>query len=404
MMICGFFILYIPLNMISSSLELKKQKSKKSRFSKINAWLHLWLGLASGIIVFIMAITGCILVFEQEIKQLTSPWLNVEEQSTEKLLPPSKIYAAVQNALPNKEIHGVWYNGLNKSVKVDIESDSLIYVNPYNGKITGMVDHEDFFHIIDEGHRHLWLEEEIGSQITAWATVVFFFLLISGFILWFPKKWNKTSFNASFKVKWSARFKRLNYDLHNVMGFYVIILAMLISFTGLLMSFHWLRESTYWISGGWADEKDKKELVAVKKSTQSSQKLDKLVAADFIWKKVRTEIAQENKEAVIINFPDKPQDDFYACTDMNDGVWRDLYFDSTTLEILPKSQKHISNEKFSTWLMRSNYSLHIGAVGGLSTKIIYFVASLICASLPLTGFIIWCNRKWGKKKQPIKNE
>lgn len=389
--------------MFSSSSELKKQKSKKSRFSKINAWLHLWLGLASGIIVFIMAVTGCILVFEQEIKRLTSPWLNVEEQSSEKLLPPSQIYAAVQKALPNKEIHGVWYNGLDKSVKVDIESDSLIYVNPYNGSITGIVDHEDFFHIIDEGHRHLWLEEEIGSQITGWSTVVFFFLLISGFILWFPKKWNKTTLNASFKVKWSARFKRLNYDFHNVMGFYVIILAMLISFTGLLMSFHWLRESTYWISGGWADEKDKKEQAVITKDPLSSDKLDKLAAADFIWKKVRTEIAKENKEAVIINFPDKPQDAIYSCTDMSDGVWRDLYFDTATLELLPKSQKYISNERFSTWLMRSNYSLHIGAIGGLSTKIIYFAASLICASLPVTGFIIWYNRKWGKKKQPANN-
>jgi len=382
---------------MSTTKTLKKPKTKqKSRFSKINAWLHLWLGLASGIIVVIMAVTGCILVFEQEIKSLTSPWLHVEAQSPEQLLPPSKIYAAVKEALPNKEIHGVWYNGLDKTVKVDIESDSLIYVNPYNGKISGMVDHEDFFHIIDEGHRHLWLDEEIGTQITAWATFIFFFLLISGLILWFPKKWNKTTINSSFKIKWKANFKRVNYDLHNVMGFYTIILAMLIAFTGLVMSFHWLRESTYWIAGGWADEKDKKEqVVAVKKDSASQKQLDKFAAADFIWKKVRTEIAIENKEAVIIHFPDEPKDDFYACTDMHNGVWRDLYFDSKTLQLLPKSHKYISDERFSKWLMRSNYSLHVGAIGGLFTKIIYFTASLICASLPITGFYIW----WGRKKK-----
>ena len=381
---------------IFKSRSSKPPNKGKSRFSKINAWLHLWLGLGSGIIVVIMAITGCILVFEHEIKELTSPYLNVEAQSPDKLLPPSQIYAAVQKVLPNKEIHGVWYNGLDKSIKVDIESDSLIYVNPYNGKITGMVDHEDFFHIMDEGHRNLWLDREIGSQITAWATFIFFLLLISGLILWFPKKWNKTTRNSSFKIKWDAKFKRLNYDLHNVMGFYTLILAMLIAFTGMLMSFHWLRESTYWISGGWADEKEKKEqVVAVKKDTLSKQQMDKLAAADFLWKKVRTEIAKENKEAVIIHFPDDPKEDFYVCTDMYKGVWRDLYFDSTTLELLPKSHKYIGDERFSKWLMRSNYSLHIGAVGGLPTKIIYFLASLICASLPITGFYIW----WGKKKK-----
>lgn len=379
-----------------TSRQDKPKKKGKSRFSKINAWLHLWLGLASGIVVFIMGITGCILVFEQEIKEMTSTWLNVEAQASVKQLPPSKIYAAVKEALPNKDIHGLWYNGLDKTIKVDIESDSLVYVNPYNGKITGIVDHEDFFHIIDEGHRYLWLDDEIGSQITAWGTFIFFFLLISGLILWFPKKWNKTTINSSFKIKWNAKIKRLNYDLHNVMGFYAILLAVLISFTGLMMSFHWLRESTYWITGGWADEKDKiEEVITVKNDSASHKELDMLASADFIWKKVRTEIAKENKEAVIIHFPDGPKDDFYACTDMHKGIWRDLYFDSKTLELLPNSEKYISDERFSDWLIRSNYSLHIGVIGGLTTKILYFIASLICASLPLTGFYIW----WGRKRK-----
>ena len=382
---------------IKMSVTNPKKTKPKSRFSKVNAWLHLWLGLASGIVVLIMAVTGCILVFEHEIKAMTSPWLNVEAQSADKILPPSKIYALVKKTLPEKDIHGLWYNGLDKTVKVDIESDSLIYVNPYNGQITGMVDHEDFFHIIDEGHRHLWLDEEIGTQITAWATLIFFFLLISGLILWFPKKWNKTTLNNSLKIKWKAKFKRLNYDLHNVMGFYALTLAVVISFSGLLMSFHWLRESIYWITGGEEKDKNKTEQI-VKENVLSKQQLDKLTAADFIWKKVRTEIAVENKEAIIINFPDAPKDDFYACTDMRNGVWRDLYFDSATLELIPKSQKYISNEPFSDWLMRTNYSLHVGAIGGISTKIFYFMASLICATLPITGFYIWWGRKKTKKR------
>ncbi|KGO91094.1 PepSY-associated TM helix domain-containing protein [Flavobacterium subsaxonicum WB 4.1-42 = DSM 21790] len=358
--------------------------------------MHLWLGLASGIIVVIMAITGCILVFEQEIKQLTSPYLHVEAQSAEKLLPPSKIYDLVHKSFPQKEIHGLWYNGLDGTIKVDVESDSLIYVNPYNGKIAGIVDHEDFFHYVDDGHRYLWLNEEIGSQITAFATLIFFFLLISGLILWYPKKWNKTTFNAGFKVKWKANFKRLNYDLHNVTGFYIMLLAVLISFTGLLMSFNWLRESTYWITGGWADDVVTEQKATLKQNdTATIQQTKMLASADYVWKKVRTQIARENKEAVIIHFPDKPSEDFYACTDMDKGVWRDLYFDCKTLNLLPKSQKNISQEPFSKWLMRSNYSLHIGGILGLPSKIIYFIASLLCATLPITGFYIW----WGKQKK-----
>jgi len=45
-----------------------------------------------------------------------------------------------------------------------------------------------------------------------------------------------------------------------------------------------------------------------------------------------------------------------------------------------------------------NYDIHIGAVLGLPGKIMAFVASLIAASLPITGFIIW----WGRKKKSKK--
>ena len=47
------------------------------------------------------------------------------------------------------------------------------------------------------------------------------------------------------------------------------------------------------------------------------------------------------------------------------------------------------------------YDLHVGAFGGIPTKIIYSFGSLIIASLPVTGFLIWI----GKKKNrclPIK--
>ncbi|MGZ3873288.1 MAG: PepSY domain-containing protein, partial [Mucilaginibacter sp.] len=47
-----------------------------------------------------------------------------------------------------------------------------------------------------------------------------------------------------------------------------------------------------------------------------------------------------------------------------------------------------------------NYDVHVGQILGLTGKIIAFMASLICASLPITGFIIW----WGKRKKSKKSK
>lgn len=379
-----------------------KEKKGKLSFSKINAWLHLWLGIGSGLIVVIISLTGAMLVFESEITSMSSPWLHANATANAEQMPPSAIYKSVHKNMPDKVIQSVWYNGPGKTAKVSIkDSDSLVFVNPYNAAVVAVVDHEDFFHVIEEGHFHLWLPHEIGEIMTSWGTFIFFFLLISGLILWYPKKWNKANRNKSFKIKWSSSFKRLNYDLHNVLGFYSLIIAIIMAFTGLCLSFNWFREGVYWASGGQTEEKSKKEHIV--ETTAHGNSVDKLAAADYIWLKVRNEIAQENKEAVIISFNEKPEDNIYACTDMYLGVWRDLYFDPKTLKLLPASQVNVSEEPFANWLRRSNYSLHTGMIGGIATKIIYFIASTICASLPITGFLVWLGKK-KKKKPSLKNQ
>jgi len=46
-----------------------------------------------------------------------------------------------------------------------------------------------------------------------------------------------------------------------------------------------------------------------------------------------------------------------------------------------------------------NYDLHVGSILGFPGKVLAFFASLIAASLPITGFLIWWGRN-NKKKVP----
>ncbi|MBB2148019.1 PepSY-associated TM helix domain-containing protein [Pedobacter gandavensis] len=361
-------------------------------FKKINAWIHLWFGIASGIVVVILGITGCILVFEQEIRSISSPWLHAASEGRP-LLPPSKLYEAVSTALPDKKVASVWYHGEAHTAHVTVNSDSTIFVDPYTAKIVAMVDHEDFFHIVEEGHFYLWLPKSIGEQIVGWGTFIFFFLLISGLILWWPKRWNKRSRDQSFKIKWKAKFKRLNYDLHNVLGFYSMIIAMLLAFTGLMMSFQWFNKGVFWVTGGT----DKPRVEALSDTLQNPQ-TKMLVQVDKAWSKGIHELAEHNPKDIIVSFPEKASEAIYVCTDMFSGTWRDLYLDQHTLKVLPASNKKLLDENVADLIRRVNYGIHVGTIGELPTKILFFIVSLICASLPITGFIIW----WGKKSKSRK--
>ena len=68
--------------------------------------------------------------------------------------------------------------------------------------------------------------------------------------MWIPAKMNKKALKAGLKIKWKAPFSRVNYDLHNVLGFYTALVALLIALTGLTWSFSWFAKGYYGVITG----------------------------------------------------------------------------------------------------------------------------------------------------------
>lgn len=85
-------------------------------------------------------------------------------------------------------------------------------------------------------------------------------------------------------------------------------------------------------------------------------------------------------------------------------------FDQHTLkEFKPEGVYSIAYEKagFGGKLRKMNYDIHVGSILGFPGKVMAFLASLIGASLPITGFLIWYGRKFKKKttkKVPVLTE
>jgi uncharacterized iron-regulated membrane protein len=49
----------------------------KKTLKKIASQLHLWLGISSGLVVFVVALTGCLLVFEDELEPVINKQFHV---------------------------------------------------------------------------------------------------------------------------------------------------------------------------------------------------------------------------------------------------------------------------------------------------------------------------------------
>jgi uncharacterized iron-regulated membrane protein len=387
-------------------------------FKSIVLFLHRWLGLITGLVVLILSITGCLFVFHQEISdvvrhdtfyadeipanQQTLPVEEIQKKAAEALNTSRLPYGLTTYKNPERNWSATLYKGGVDSWTYFgmMEVYKTAYINPYNGQIEGIVNEKhDFFQIMKGIHWSLLLATPIGQPIVVWSTVIFIILLISGMILWWPKKWNKAGKQKSFKIKWGSTWRRINYDLHNVLGFYFLILSLIIAFTGLYWYFPSAKKAMHFLGTGdfTLPEAHTEKVISTPDGGNAANHSTIQIAYQKAW--------EENPSAYSIDIiaPADSQATITASVRPDGQTYYEHFhieFDQYSGEILMAESYEDKNtgEK----LLAMNYDIHVGAIGGLPGKIIAFFASLLCASLPITGFIIWWDRKkreWKREKQ-----
>jgi len=364
-------------------------------FKKAVRKIHLVLGLASGLVVVILGLTGCILAFEVEIRNLTEPFKNVAVEN-KPYLPPSALKTIADKNLPSGKALGVEYPGKGKaavSAYYDETNYQLLYLNPYSGEVLKYKNmNDDFFRIVLDGHYYLWLPHKIGQPIAASATLIFLVMMISGLILWWPK--NKAARKQRFSIKWSAKWRRKNYDLHNVLGFYMTWVAIFLAITGLVFGFQWFAKSVYWVTSGGEPMVEHAHPVSDSTATATIPNM-----ADYLWNKHRKDV--KDNEGLAVYFASLPSDPLEVVINHKPGTYYTndyFHYDQYTGARLHAPGSYdgaYADAKLADKIVRMNYDMHVGAILGLPGKLLAFFASLIAASLPVTGFIIW----WGRRKK-----
>ncbi|RXM51311.1 MULTISPECIES: PepSY-associated TM helix domain-containing protein [unclassified Chryseobacterium] len=385
----------------------------KLTFRKAVLQLHLWLGLTSGLVVVIMAATGCILAFEEELKHIIHPNRYFTENIGNKKLSLSELSLRAEKALPDElKIKRVQISSdpsrtyVFRTLKMDNEALTYwgtylyyyrVYIDPYTGKVQEVEDAKhDFFEIVLDLHRRLLLGEKIGKTITGYSTLMLAIILFSGLIIWYPKKMSKNMLKGMFFIKTSASWKRVNYDLHNVLGFYAVIPLIFISYSAVIWNFEnidkWVKNT---LNGNAPTEQKAKSSIPSEEFTKRE------IVLNSIGQKVEKDLI--DKKSAMINFPRSEEGTYYAeLTYGNKQYQNEQYnFDQYSGEIL-KYQDY-KNEKIGcgTALRERNYDLHTGSLFGVFGRIAYLLAGIIATSLPITGFIIYLNRKKKKPKKKL---
>ena len=371
---------------------------------KIIFELHKILGLTTGIVVFIVAITGCCWAFRDEIESLYDDYKKVSPQN-EPILTPTEAKMYAQEVFPNNHIHGTLFKKADDAIEVifydpEPEFYQSVFLNPYTGNVIQVDDHlSGFFAFILKGHMRLWLPKDIGEQVVGASILVFMLIIISGIFLWVPKKRKNLKQRLQFEWKSGTRWKRKNFDLHTIIGFYICSLALILAFTGSVMSYNWMKYVLYKSLGG-----DKEAAFIIPENIGTPNQDEDVLPIDLLLPKLQA--ASPNAESFELHYPTGPEASIYVEVSNSSGLYYDSdfrFFDQHTLEEIetPSIYGKYENAKVADKILRMNYDIHIGAIGGIAGKIIAFLVSLLTASLPVTGILLWYGRTYKKKHKKL---
>ena len=381
---------------------------------KIFRNIHLWLSVPFGILITLICFSGAALVFAKEGMELCHRELYFVKKVEAAPLPMEQLMTKVAATLPDS----VSVTGVNISsdperayqVTLSKPRRASMYVDQYTGEITGKYERAPFFNFMFRMHR--WLLDSMkqdggifwGKMIVGTSTLMFVFVLISGVVVWWPR--TRKALKNSLKIVANKGWRRFWYDLHVAGGMYALVFLLAMALTGLTWSFQWYRTGFYKTFGVEVQPSMGHGNAAANATAKGGKRDGKPEGREgrgahryspyTNWQQVYEQLAEANPDYKQISVSDGSAS--VAVPRFGNQRGTDRYkFNPRNGEITETTlYKDLDNSgKIRGWI----YSVHVGSWGGMLTRILTFVAALIGASLPLTGYYLWIRKKI--KRRPV---
>ena len=201
--------------------------------------IHLWIGLAAGLYIVMMSLSGSALVFRRELVQAFSP-VQPSFDGDARMLSSDELRAAVLRAYSGYTVaHIGSVQRRSPVVEISLARDGETIdrvFNAYTGEDLGdpfpagarallwLADlHDDL--LMGRGRGRFW--NGIGSVLV---TV----LCVTGALIWWrgARAWRRATV-----VSWREPWPRLAFDLHSASGFWFLAMLLVWAVSGIYLSF-----------------------------------------------------------------------------------------------------------------------------------------------------------------------
>ena len=337
------------------------------------------MGLVIGLPLVIVSISGAALVFEDDIDRALNPAVSFVTPGVQSL-PVDELIAKARAAFPAAQLTSVTFpekpdQALQIGAVGKPQGPLTIAVNQYTGEVLGARSSAERevglarrIHLL---HTRLFAGE-VGEWIVGTITALTLFMAIAGMVLWWPRK--------IVTVKWTASGRRINFDLHNVFGFYASAVFFFIALTGMMIAFERWTDPMFMRLNDVPVPALARESVDIN-GTPSG--VDALVRASHealpgaFLKGVTIPNGGKSAMVAMMKYPE----------DRTPGGRSRVALDQYSARALTVINTRTAPT--GSRLVNLKRSAHTGDIFGGITRALYFVTALMLAGQVITGFFIW---------------
>jgi uncharacterized iron-regulated membrane protein len=204
--------------------------------------IHLWTGIGLGIYVLLISVSGSAIVFRNELYKVLWPGPKAVAISGPKL-PHDALKAAIERAWPKYDVSYIWENKkpeqaievwIKKKDEHNAKNEGRLF-DPYTGRDVGPSKPASITLLawFSDLHTNL-LGGRIGREINGLLSIFVVIMSVTGLIIWWP---GMGRLRRSLTIDFRANWKRLNWDLHSVVGLWMFAFVFIWGVTGIYLVF-----------------------------------------------------------------------------------------------------------------------------------------------------------------------
>jgi len=346
--------------------------------------IHLWTGIAAGLYIVDVCVTGAALVFRIDLQRALHPHL-FTPNGPGPTADAATMMERVRDAFPADRLSGV-------EAPTTLRPTYLAYVvhgnrfltilaDPVTGTVLGELPERSFVRTVQDLHFDL-LAGRTGRTVNGIGATALLLMCLTGVVIW----WQGTAnWRRGLTVDFSRSWRRIAWDLHSTIGIWTVLFIAMWSVTGIYFAFPVaFRRAVHAVSP-----------VSVMRLPESDPAGKAATATPLSWRELvaaaaaampgktvaRVVVPSTDRGAFLVQFADE------APTPAGSPSMTSVYMDQFTGAVLqtPTAATRTAGDAIMAWVA----PLHVGNFGGQAIRVVWAVLGLAPPLLFITGGTMW---------------